>query len=496
MNLLFKSTRLRLAIWYTTVTAILLLLFATGVYIYVRTTLIDRIDDTLKHVVEVVERSVVIQPIASSKKEYKVNVEASFRYNVEVAGDDRIDFEWFTPQEKLLWSTFSEPLNIPLHHNHRLETVALSPEHTYRQLTETVTLEDQTLGYLRVSHPWFEVTKPIRQLTRDLILGISLMVASVGAIGWWLSGIAIEPVRQSYSSLKQFTADASHELRNPIATIQTNVQMALAYPEAEPQQQIKQLQIIERLTQRLGKLVNDLLFLARSDSGISPIDWQPVQVDALLIEVIEEQKTLAKQKGINLELHILEPSPETEREQLSNYPQEPFTILGDWDRLARLFTNLIANAIEHSKDDKTTETSFNKVTIELQEHISSQLSRKLRDRDAKYETVRSASWLIFNPLNYIPFQVSVRRDRNRQNYLTIKIKDTGCGIAASDLPYIFNRFYRVDPARSRQQDGTVGTGSGLGLAIAKAIAESHEGEIRVESNPNKGTTFTVILPFS
>ena len=98
-----------------------------------------------------------------------------------------------------------------------------------------------------------------------LVIGIIIMVASVGTIGWWLSGIAIEPVRQSYASLKQFTADASHELRNPIATIQTNVQMALAYPEAEPQQQIKQLQIIERLTQRLGKLVNDLLFLARSD---------------------------------------------------------------------------------------------------------------------------------------------------------------------------------------------------------------------------------------
>ena len=465
MNLLFRSTRLRLALWYTAVTAILLLLFATGVYVYVRTTLIDRIDDTLKHVIEVVERSIVIQPIASSQREYKVNVEASFRYNVEVVGDDRIDFEWFTPTEQLLWSTFSEPLNIPLHHNHRVETVSLSPKRTYRQLTETVKLEDEILGYLRVSHPWFEVTKPIRQLTRDLILGIIIMVASVGTIGWWLSGIAIEPVRQSYASLKQFTADASHELRNPIATIQTNVQMALAYPEAELQQQVKQLQIIERLTQRLGKLVNDLLFLARSDSGISAIEWQPVQVDALLIEVIEEQKTIAQQKGITLVLNIIESELENHIEN-KDLDEEPFTILGDWDCLARLFTNLIANAIEHSKTKEIlTAASPNKVLIELRQNTRDKVKIKIRER-------------------------------SRQNYLEIKIKDTGKGIEQADLPYIFNRFYRADTARSRQQNNTVGTGSGLGLAIAKAIVESHQGEINVESIVDVGTTFTVILPIN
>jgi OmpR-family two-component system manganese-sensing sensor histidine kinase len=95
-----------------------------------------------------------------------------------------------------------------------------------RQITERVEIGHYVLGYLRVSHPWFEVTKPIRQLLLDLIVGICLMIASVAWIGWFLSGLAIQPVKESYQSLKQFTADASHELRNPIATIQTNVQMA------------------------------------------------------------------------------------------------------------------------------------------------------------------------------------------------------------------------------------------------------------------------------
>ena len=471
MNLLFRSTRLRLAIWYTSVTAILLLLFGTGFYVYVRSTLIDRIDDTLKHVIEVVERSVIIKPIATPNKDFTVNVEASFRYKVDIVEDDRIDLEWFTPQEQLLWSTFSEPLDVPLHHtrlyhNRHGETITLSPERIFRQITETVQLEGKTLGYLRVSHPWFEVTKPIRQLTKDLIIGISCIIASVGAIGWWLSGLAIEPVRKSYASLKQFTADASHELRNPIAIIQTNVQLALAYPEAEPQQQQKQLQIIERLTQRLGKLVNDLLFLARSDSGIVEMDWQPIPLDALLLEVIEEQKTFAEQKGLTLNLNIQELEIDDGKEDQISHSEEIFTILGDWDRLARLFTNLIVNAINYSKgNDDLAEMNDVASQIIIELAYTQQMFRK-----------------------------SKLGDRSVRDYLLIKIKDTGQGIAESDLPFIFDRFYRVDPARSRQLSDTGATGSGLGLAIAKAVAESHSGYITLESELKVGTTFNVFLP--
>ncbi|HHP7232082.1 MAG TPA: sensor histidine kinase, partial [Xenococcaceae cyanobacterium] len=398
---MFQATRRRLAVWYTIVTGILLLLFATGVYFYVRYTLIDRIDDTLKHVIEVVERSIVIQPIAAKTKDYKVNVVASFRYNVEAVEDDRIDLEWFSPEGKLLWSTFAEPLEIPLHLQRQGETVTVSGDRIFRQIVKPIKLETETLGYLRVSHPWFEVTRPIRQLTRDLMIGIGLMLLTVGAIGWWLSGIAIQPVKDSYSRLKQFTADASHELRNPIATIQTNVQMALNYPEAEPQLQQQQLRVIERLTQRLGRLVNDLLFLARTDSGMVNLNWQDVAIDGLLIEVIEEQRTIAATKNINLNLAIIEP----ETAEL----EDIFVIKGDEDSLARLFTNLIDNAIEHSNDSSS-------IAIELSIVTKADLTKRSREP--------------------------------RQNYVQVKIQDTGKGIPETALPYIFDRFYRVDPARS------------------------------------------------
>ena len=109
-----------------------------------------------------------------------------------------------------------------------------TPPLILRQVTQHIQVGRQSLGYLRVSHPWFEVTKPTRQLFFDLIWGTGLMVAAVGAIGWFLSGLAMEPVRESYQRLKQFTSDASHELRSPIAIIQTNVQVALADPDPDP----------------------------------------------------------------------------------------------------------------------------------------------------------------------------------------------------------------------------------------------------------------------
>ncbi len=494
---MFQTTRRRLAIWYTAVTAVLLLVFATGFYFYVRNTLIDRIDDTLNHVVEIVERTLVIEPLTyGDKTKSQVNIQASFRDSTDAVEDDHIDLEWFSPTGELLWSTLSEPLNIPIHANRTGETVWVdrnlrfeagekrdltadvqseevrdfdrglnasweenlldsiaqntnhvstkpisirtTQNYSLRQVTQRVEIGRQVLGYLRVSHPWFEVTKPIHQLILDLILGASLTLICVAAIGWLLSGLAMKPVRESYGRLKQFTADASHELRNPIATIQTNVQVALAEPDIEPQQH-QQLQVIERLTRRLGRLVDDLLFLARQDSGIVQQQWVDVPLDALLMEVIEEQQAIATTQNLSLSLEIVD-RPNTE---------DNFTVLGDWDQLARLFTNLVSNCVQYTP-------SGGKIVVELQLAVKSKRNSP-----------------IVNPA------------------LQVKITDTGIGISPEALPHIFDRFYRADPARSHRS----AAGSGLGLAIAKAIIENHRGQIHIESQLDRGTAITVTLTY-
>ncbi|MEM8806578.1 MAG: HAMP domain-containing sensor histidine kinase [Cyanobacteria bacterium P01_G01_bin.38] len=436
---MFQTTRRRLALWYTAVTAILLLLFASGIYFYVRSTLVERVDDTLNHVVEIVQRSLVIESSEGSRvltavgvegPPLRVDVESSFRDNSQAVEDDRIDLEWFDPSGQPLWTTFSTPLTLPLHVNPDGETVHLSDSQVLRQITHRVQINNQILGYLRVSHPWFEVSKPSRQLIFDLSFWSAMAIIATTAIGWLLSGLAMAPVRDSYQQLKQFTADASHELRNPIAVIQTNVQVALSDPEPDVDFQQDQLQVIERLTRRLGRLVDNLLFLTRQDSGLVPMQRDPIDLATLLNEVVEEQQAIAQEKHITLGYH-----PDGSKQ----YP-----LSGDRDQLIRLFTNLIANALLYTPSDGS-------IQVELQ-------PTKLPGGSS--------------------YQITVQ--------------DTGIGIEAEALAHVFDRFYRVDPARSRRSER--GDGSGLGLAIAKAIVTNHQGQINISSEPGIGTTVNVLLP--
>jgi two-component system, OmpR family, manganese sensing sensor histidine kinase len=420
---MFQTTRRQLALWYTTITAILLLVFATGVYVYVRNTLVARVDDTLNHVVEVVQRSLVIEPTRMGPR---INVETSFRDNPVVLEDDHIDLEWFNPAGDRLWSTLSANLPIAPMHPHifgetiQIPRVDLEPL-ILRQITQPIRQGTDLLGYLRVSEPWFEVTIPTRELVIDLLAGTMVMVGIVAAIGWFLSGLAMNPIRESYQRLKQFTADASHELRNPIAVIQTNVQVALSDPDPDVQEQQQHLQVIERLTRRLGRLVEDLLFLARQDSGIIQSRWSEVSLAVLLGEIVEEQSAIALTKSIDLTVKSASEG----------------NIRADRDQLSRLFTNLIANAIQYTPPQGQVHIELTQTKLALQ----------------------------------------------------VKISDTGIGIPAAAIPQLFERFYRVDPARSKSSGGT-----GLGLAIAQAIVETHQGQIQIDSVVGEGTIVTVTLP--
>ncbi|MCS6814542.1 MAG: HAMP domain-containing histidine kinase [Cyanobacteria bacterium] len=503
---MFLATRRRLAIWYTIATAVLLLLFASGIYLYVRSTLIERIDDTLNHVIEVVQRSLIIEPVNFHQEggELQVNVEASFRDNAGDVDDDHIDLEWFNPRGELLWSTLTEPLNIPLHPAVSSETVTVSrclpsgalaletdclaslgehdggnslPSNTWslmpetivlRQVTQKVQIGHQVLGYLRVSHPWFEVTKPTRQLVVDLSLGISLMVLAVATIGWLLSGLAMEPIQDSYQRLKQFTADASHELRNPIATIQTTVQVALTDPDIDPATQHQQLQVVERLTRRLGHLVDDLLFLARQDSNTLEPTMAAVSLVELLKDVVEEQRIRAMEKAIHLSFQgdlgvsssEQESSAETPLTTTNSLPSDACVIWGDRNQLARLFTNLVSNALQFTPSGGSVRVEIHRI-------------HRLDQPEA--------------------LAVSKAIPRLKPPYLQVSVIDTGIGIPADAVPHLFDRFYRVDPSRTHSRHKG---GSGLGLAIAQAIAQAHHGHILVESQPGYGSTFTVVLPLS
>ncbi len=466
---MFQATRRRLALWYATVTAVLLVFFAASVYLYVRVTLVDRVDDTLKHVIEVVERSLVIETPEEDDGNVNlgstIDITASFRWSETTRNfnEDRIDLEWFSPTGDLLWTTWDRILDIPLDFSPSGHTVSLtssdlatdlaainSTPQPLRQITKLIKHDRQPLGYLRVSHPWFEVTKPSQDLIVDLGFGIVCMVVAISAIGWWLSGIAMRPVLDSYERLRQFTADASHELRSPISSIQTNIQVALREPDESCIRD--RLSVVERTTRRLSQLVDDLLFLARHDSPMGDAEFELIPLDALLLETVEEQQAIAAEKQLLLHLDIrdslLQPldtaqSPDATDDPADRPEAEPYNIYGNWNQIARLLTNLLSNAIRYTPE-------------------RGEIQVILRDR---------------------------QDGADRQTI--IEIRDTGIGIAPEELTRIFERFYRVDTSRHRQLGSE--HGSGLGLSIVKAIADRHTAQVMIDSQCDRGTTVTTIF---
>jgi OmpR-family two-component system manganese-sensing sensor histidine kinase len=248
------------------------------------------------------------------------------------------------------------------------------------------------------------------------------------------------------------------------------VQVALTEVDPDPKLQHQQLQVIERLTRRLGHLVDDLLFLARQDSNTVEPAMSMVVLPDLLQEIVEEQQIRATEKVVTLSIETVGIRCQMSgvREDISNssleagswnLPPDAYTTWGDRNQLARLFTNLISNALQFTPAGGSVRLEFQR--IERQDSIDP---------------------LFIGKLSY----------RLKPPYLQIKVIDTGIGIPIDAIDRIFDRFYRVDTARvhSRNQ----GAGSGLGLAIAQAIVQAHHGHILVESQLGHGSTFTVILP--
>jgi len=217
----------------------------------------------------------------------------------------------------------------------------------------------------------------------------------------------------------RFTADASHELRTPLSVILTNTEHALAKPRSEAEYR-EALEISRNASQRMTKLIEALLTLARIDSGELKLKHETFQLSRLAEDCLAMVQSLAKQKRIQLESQI-----------------PLITYVGDADQIAQVMTNLLTNAIRYNKEQGCVYFSI------------------LSDAES----------------------------------VLIRVADTGVGIPEHEIPHIFERFYRVDTARSHETGGC-----GLGLAICQTIVQAHGGSIAVTSEINSGTTFEVRLP--
>ena len=228
-------------------------------------------------------------------------------------------------------------------------------------------------------------------------------------------------LKQLERTREEFVANVSHELRTPLSLIKGYVETLLDGARNNPEVADRFLKIIERNTQRLDLLIQDLLTISALESGQVKLNLQPVALRPLVEKVLADLKKPAGVREVNL---------------VNELPD--LTMTGDASRLEQVFANLVDNAIKYGRTQGT---------------------------------------------------VTVGGRKADANKIEVFVRDDGPGIPPESLDRIFERFYRVDKARSREQGGT-----GLGLSIVKHIVQNHGGEVWAKSELGKGTTFFFTLP--
>jgi signal transduction histidine kinase len=195
------------------------------------------------------------------------------------------------------------------------------------------TIDNRDWGYLQVAQSFDRLDEYMNSLRLVLIFGVPLAMLLIGGASWWLSGLAIQPIYQSYQQIQQFTADAAHELRTPLAVTRIAVESALDVEVIEPETR-NNLEIAQRQVRHLTCLAEDLLWLSRLEAKQLPVQFQPCCLNDLVSDLEEELAPLAIANSIDLRLEIL--------------VKQPIYVMGDSDRLYRAIANLIHNAIQYT----------------------------------------------------------------------------------------------------------------------------------------------------
>lgn len=295
--------------------------------------------------------------------------------------------------------------------------------------TQSGTLWQDKLRYLVRNTPegtkvaFADMNREVEVLTDllwDLLLVGTGALGAFGAISIYLSHWALKPVEHAWDQQKRFVADASHELRTPLTVILANTGILLSHREDRISDQVKWIEHTEAEALRMKKLVEDLLFLAKSDADHKPILKEPVNLSDALWNAVLPFESIAYENGVTIDAEI----------------QPGVTVQGDEGQLKQLAVILVDNACKYAG-------SGGRVSVKLTQQ-------------------KGCAHLVVN--------------------------NTGSLIPPEDLPHLFDRFYRVDSARTREQGGY-----GLGLAIARSIVESHGGTLSAHSTEMEGTTFRVRL---
>ena len=455
------SIKFRFTLWYLLVLAVLLTALSAGVYFYLSRSLYQSLDDSLElRSTQLVSFPAILESIEQGEFQEELGEIVILYFYA-----DNQSVEWSPPGISIPLS--NKFISQAINGTGLFTTIQTAEDEGLRLLAVPVNLGPPgptpsiPPSLLVIGRSTRQIDQALHGLVRTLVIAVPLALAVAAGGGIFLARRALKPVdkiaqtaqeieendlsrrinvntkdelgrlaatlnqmigrlEKAFQRQKQFTSDASHELRAPLSVIQAESTLALQ-KERPPSDYRQSLETISQEARQMSSLIEQLLTLARADAGKEQWNFTEVNLGALIANLSADIEVLCQEKGLSFQLG----------------QTQDLVVKGDEARLRELFMNLLANAIRYTLSQGT-------------------------------------------------LSVSLRREGQMA---VVAVKDTGIGIPGEDIPFIFERFYRVDKSRSRAEGGT-----GLGLAISRHIAESHGGKIEVESQVGMGSTFSVWLP--
>lgn len=456
------SIGFRLTLWYLVIFAAAQLLFGFGMWFILRQNLYRISDEELRNQVEDLTR--FFQAQKKNATVAKLQEEVAEAYIIEHSGDflQILDSQgnWIFRANALQRNSLVSPapaaVRSPSYEDRQLDGKP------FRFLTERVEVNGHVYT-VQTGVPTAPMVRTLSLFRRYLLMFAPLLLLAAASGGFWLSRKALSPVdaltraarkisgsnlgdrlemlktgdelqrlsdtlnemlariENAFLRVTQFTADASHELRSPISLIRTEAEIVLrrSRGEAEYREALRHI-LLE--AERTTSLVEELLSLARADSGRESLHLNPLDLRALIAEAGNEWRQLVEARNLQFKPTLV---------------NREIPVLADRVAVQRLLAILLDNAVKYTPPPGVIE-----------------LCLEEKDQSAVFS-----------------------------------VRDSGIGIADEDQPKIFERFYRVDKARSRELGG-----AGIGLSIAQWIVQQHQGSVTVESMPGQGSTFRVKLP--
>jgi len=358
-------------------------------------------------------------------------------------------------------------------------------------VTVPIWMGDQIVGVIHIGQPLRDISAVLNDLRNRLVLVLVIALPLSAVIGLLLARSIANPLRKltvaagrlglgdygfpldtsgkdelgqlskTFSEMRerlqleqrtrtQFVSDVSHELRTPLTAIKGLTETLRDGAVDDPQVRDRFLASVEGETNRLIRLVNDLLILSRADSNALSLRLEDVDLRDLAKNTVDRFATQFEARNVTV---------------VTDFPDTPLMINVDADRIEQVIVNLLDNALKHSPPGERVIVSGQVQSTDLR------AEKSLR-----------------------PEEDQALSDQTLTECVVLRVIDAGEGIDPGDIPHVFDRFYRADQSRSRDQGG-----SGLGLSIAKAIVEAHGGIIWLESPPStmgvsRGSSANVALP--